>query len=272
MSLAVDAINRIRQSQRTEQKTGRRLLWNASPEVVTFRHNADEYAIPPNGPGKMREDKAVKAYDGVLEVYDVYGIDPQQAQAARKATKEARKNGESVANVLEGYPKRVVVSSLDICEHAVRKLANRGVVALTGDPAEDKELREAATLAWTEFRRAECEKILELYDIKKAAFYAQPRNVDQPPPPMTQRETAAFVWLADWRLGLSMGTSKLTCKAQQCPFQHEDADIMTKHVLAYHPTLAAQMAEDANSAAEEREPEPEEPQKRGPGRPRKNAA
>ncbi len=263
---AVDAINLIRASQRqTNRKTGERPLWNASPVPVTFNHNAQGYIIPPNGAGKMPGDKVAKDYDGTLMVYDVYGIDPKQAKAARIAAKKAYRDGGPQAreSALDAFPKRVVVSSLDIVEHAVRKLATRGVVALTEDPKINEELKEAARAAWTEFRRDECTRILERYDRRKAVFYAQPRNVDLPPPPMSTDETDAFVWLTKYELARTGGDkNRLTCPASQsakCPFQHQDADVMRQHVLVWHPTML-----DYEPDAEEVEP------RRKVGRPRKH--
>lgn len=245
-SAAVEALNRIRESQRSvNHKSGERLLWNAAPVPVSFWHNADEYIIPPNGPGKMPGDKEVKSYDGVLRVYDRYGIDPAFQRDARI---ERKKNGPAA---LDQFPQKVLVSSLQIVEHAVKKLAARGVTLLTGDPATDETLKAAAREAWIEFRREECEKILSRYDIQKAKFYAEPRNANLPPPPMTPAETEAFVWLADYRLGLSGDVEKYTCPVPQCPFQHESEDVMQKHMRAYHPTYVQQHAEDV---AEEDEP------------------
>ncbi len=261
MSTSVaDILNRIRrQKNSTEHKTGERILWNASPEPVRFTHSAIPYVIPPNGPGKLGtdENEAVKDYDGVLKVYDVYGIDPKQAKNARIAVKTARRAGESVENALEQFPKRLQIGSLDIVDHAIKKLANRGVTVLTGVTSEDEQLKKAAQEAWVAFRRKECEGILQRYDARKAAFYAQPRNADQPPPPMTEAETAAFVWLADYRMGLTSGAGKLRCKADaRCPFMHNDADVMERHYQAWHQ----------NYVPEAEEPEPA---KRGPGRLRK---
>lgn len=244
-SVALEAIHRIRQQHRIESKTGERLLWNAAPVEALFTHNGDSYAVPPNGPGKMTGDKAVKNYDGTLKVYDVYGIDPRQAKRAREEVKRARKEGQPEAEVMATFQRRVVVSSIDIVSHAVKKLAVRGVVALTGDAEIDAQLRDAAQIAWTEFRRNEAEKALERYDAKKAVFYSQPRNADQPPPPMTPREQEAFVWLADYRLGLTSNTNNYVCPESQCPFQHADEDVMTQHILAFHPTRAAQIGTEA---------------------------
>jgi len=255
-----DILNRIRRQKNSlEHKTGERILWNASPEPVRFTHSAIPYVIPPNGPGKLGtdENEEVQEYDGTLKIYDVYGIDPKQAKAARIAVKTARRAGEDVNNALEQYPKRLQIGSLDVVDHAVKKLAGRGVTVLTGVPADDALLKKAAVAAWVSYRKKECDGILQRYDARKAAFYAQPRNSDQPPPPMSHGETDAFVWLAKYQLGLTSGTGKIRCAAdRQCPFMHADAGIMAEHYMSWHP----------NYVPEEGEPEP---QKRGPGRPRK---
>jgi hypothetical protein len=261
---AVDAINLIRNSQRSQNhKTGERPLWQASPEPVKFTHNAMDYVIPPQGVGRMPGDRVDREYDGTLLVYDVYGIDPKQAKSARLAAKRAEKEGGHAArkSALDGFPRRVNVSSLEIVEHAVKKLAARGVVALTGDPQMDEELKAVAKAAWREFRRLECEGILARYDQKRAAFYAQPRNADLPPPAMTPRETQAFVDLTEYQLGQSNEGNKLACVAPQCPFRHEDAQVMADHMIAWHPTM------DGVAAKSE-----DETPKRKPGRPKRQEA
>lgn len=257
-----DILNRIRRQKNTaEHKTGERILWNASPEPVRFTHSAIPYVIPPNGPGKLgtSENEEVQDYDGTLKVYDVYGIDPKQAKAARIAVKNARRAGEDVGNTLEQFPKRLQIGSLDIVDHAVKKLAARGVTVLTGVPSEDEQLKKAAVAAWVQYRKKECEGILQRYDARKAAFYAQPRNSDQPPPPMTEGETAAYVWLTNHRLGVTSGGGKIRCAAdRQCPFMHSEAAEMAKHYMIWHPNYVPEDGEEVEAP------------KRGPGRPRKN--
>lgn len=263
MSAALDIINRIRYGNRTPQKSGERILWNASPTSVTFQHAAIPYEIPPNGPGKISGEKNVRTHDGILKVYDVHGIDPQQTKAARQAVKGAAKAGISEAEALASFPKVVVINSLAIVEHAIKKLAPRGVTLLTGDAEVDAELKSAAEAAWIEFRKKECQDLLDRYDAKKAVFYAQPRNANQPPPPMTARENDAFVWIADYNLGqVGGGGKKHVCQVYQCGFQHEDADVLVRHYMAIHPNYAAE-------AAESEDPEVIPPTKRGPGRPKK---
>jgi hypothetical protein len=262
MSNASDVIQRMRTQQRLAvQNTGKRVLFNPGTEPVTFTYSGDPYTIPPNGPYRMNGEPGFKNYNGELEVYDVYGVDPSQARAARIAKKQSLKNGTPFA-----VPKKMVISSLDIVDHAVRKLAGRGIVCLTGDPVEDKELRVQAQEAWVSFRLNDCEQIMARYDAKKAVFYSQPRNADQPPPPMTERETEAAVWLAQWRLGRAYGVNKFVCPGHQCGFQHEDRDFVASHIQAFHPENQGELMSKLPDVIEEK------PAKRGPGRPKKEDA
>lgn len=259
-----DILNRIRRQKNSlEHKTGERTLWNPAPEAVSFTHNAIPYVLPPNGPGRLQGDDDMRVYDGTLKVYDVYGIDPKQAKAARIAAKEARKSGEKVENALEQFPKRLLIGSLDVVDHAIKKLAGRGVTVLTGNAADDELLKKAALEAWIQYRKKECETLLARYYARRAAFYAQPMNADQPPPAMTEGETEAFVWMANYRAGKVSGAGKIRCAAdRQCPFMHTDADIMASHYQAFHPNYAPE--------TEAAEPQPEAPVRRKPGPKPKN--
>jgi hypothetical protein len=260
MSNASDVIQRMRTQQRNAvQKTGRRTLFNPSPEPVEFKYSGDSYIIPPNGPGKLPNDTKVKNYNGELEVFDIYGIDPKQAQQARIAKKAALKN-----NTVFSMPKKLVISSLDIVDHAVKKLANRGVVCLTDNQDENEELRRQAAEAFEAFRLEECEQILARYDARKAVFYSQPRNADQPPPLMTERETAAAVYQAQWKLGQTSNVHRFVCPAHQCGFQHEERDYVVSHIDAFHPENSTALHEALPEALKEK------PAKRGPGRPKKS--
>jgi hypothetical protein len=247
MSNATDVIQAMRQRQRNAvQKTGRRVLFNAAHEPITFTYAATTYTIPPNGPYRMPEDPGVRKYDGTLEVYDIYGIDPKNTRQARISMKRAIARGMTLE-----LPKTLLINSLDIVDHAVRKLGDRGLVCLTGLSEEDTELKKQAQEAYVAFRLTDCERILGLYDARKAVFYAQPRNLDQPPPPMTERETMAAVWLAQWRLGRAFLTNRFVCPAHQCGFQHEDRSLVIAHIEGFHPENSGRLLDSLPKTIED---------------------
>jgi len=225
MNPAVAAIERVRLEQRTkEQKTGERVLFNPSPEARSFIHDATTYVIPPSGLGVLPDEERPREHDGTLRVWDIYRGDPKFDRENRKRVKAGRQP--------VYRPKSLVIPSLNIADHAVRKLGKIGIVMLTGDPAIDVPLRKHARDAYIAWRKEDCEKIVERYRTRTRDFFSDPRNAQRAAPKMSKAETDAEIWLNEFEAGIF--SEDAPCPFN-CGFRHSDEAVMQRHLKSRHP-------------------------------------
>lgn len=173
---------------------------------------------------------------GDTEVKDVYGVAREAVIAARKSRVDMRDLPQDV----------LVASAVDIVSHAEKRLGNRGITALSGDPDGDAETTEQAKAAWISHRVKRAENADKNYRKRTAVFAQDARNAGSVAPPKSEWEIKEQMWLDRYRAGM-IGEKRLVCK-YKCGFHHDDSEVMRIHLAASHPAAAEEARTEARLA------------------------
>lgn len=185
-----------------------RVLYNGFVEDIAFSFNGRSFTIPAKGR---------------LLIHDLYEVDPERIQAARKNRRPMPKD----ADLLIGTADQVT-------EHAIVSLSGSGVVWLPGRSAEeDARIQAAADATGEKFRFKQAMSIVARYRDRTDAFRRNPANAGMPVSPMDDREQEAQDYLDDARLAKHQHRAHI-CK-YNCGAEYDDAAKLERHYLASHP-------------------------------------
>jgi hypothetical protein len=252
-----DIGSKIRIQERLRKTSQGYVLYNVTPEPVSFMFGGSTYVIPPDGPWdgltKGFATLAPGMYDGKLVIKHTYGADPK---AVVKYRRDRARNRDAEPPVKD----KLIVPAERILVHAMeqRQLYKNGVVFLEDDEAENVKNIEAAKAAWIEFRRTRAQKMVSAFHAFRMRFTSNPENAGQPAPAMDDRVAREQAWLDQDKLARQAKAKAHIC---ECGYETDDGTLMEVHMKAQHPTWSTEGADFPV--------ETEEPARRGPSRPRK---
>ena len=185
-----------------------RTLYNGFVDDISFSYNGKTFTIPAKGR---------------LVVHDLYEVDPERVQAARKGRRPMPQDTDMLIGTAD-----------QVTEHAIVSLRGSGVVWLPGRSAEeDTRIRAAADAAGEQFRFKQAMSIVARYRDRTDAFRRNPANAGMPVSPMDDREQAAQDYLDDVRLGKLQHRAHI-CK-YNCGAEYDDEARLERHYQASHP-------------------------------------
>jgi hypothetical protein len=211
----------LKSIHRARQATAAISVWNASDEAQTVRFKGMPYTFQP----------------GLTEVKDLYGF-PRDVEA------EARKNKRELTDAQRTW---LIATAVEIVTHAETRLSRRGVGVVTGNAAEDAEMKKQLHRVWMVTKSGECRQVREGYNRRTLAFSQNPQNLGKQPPPMNERELVAEKWLNRAEGGV-FETKQYVCPFA-CGFHDDDKADFDLHIRVAHPGQAAPAAAVAQAPA-----------------------
>jgi hypothetical protein len=244
------AIQEILELQRRieSQRMGAR-VYNGSGHWQMRQFDSERYHMPPDGVAPDRHTGAMKTFDGVLEIRDLYRCDPRLLEQWRKDVDQGR------GDPKHGPPNTVLrAPASQIAAHIGGKYQEQGLIALSGaNDAENEVLKAQARKNFIASETVRCQDILRKYRSRTVGMQAS-----DPERFYRQEETDAEKFLAKVLSGAAEAPWFL-CNFQPCGFRsHVEADLADHYAFKH----AAEMATDQATTESA-------PAKRGRGRPRK---
>lgn len=215
-----------RMKARLRSNAPSRSLYSARNTEVVFSVDGIIFRIPPQG---------------ILEVEDVYVIDPDSIQKARKEKRP-----------LPQTPDKLLVTADDVIAHAIAHLEGTGVRWLEHvSEAGDEEIKALATQEFDNFQFEQDVMLVQRYHNQVDAFRANPANAGKPVRPMNKWEQQAQDRIDDAKLGKTQH-KQFICEFN-CGAEYDTAEKRERHYLASHPLKAApSVAASAEPAAPRR--------------------
>lgn len=246
--------------------TLRLYLYNPQDKPAAGKFNAKDYTLPPATECyiKVKKGRVIEQHDepGVLPVYG-YSY----------AHKETPKSEVQIINIT---PEQIV-EHLVGTDRMSGQLGPAGVRLLTGNPELDEIIKADARETWL---KKTYEDALALRNAHEQVV-ASASATGKPVPGLSPRVRAAYRTIASYESGGGDYSVKHTCP--KCGDRMKEDSDARAHILAYHPAHVAELLDKlkltavpetrATAISDDEEPGlPPLPTKRGPGRPRKDAA